>query len=387
MKGICILFQVIILPFLVMSPVSGQKVTTIDLGHALKQPKSIFLSEVAEKIDYIRLETTEKVIVGGGRHLLASDQNNFITADLRFLRFDSSGKYLNTISNSGKGPGEYQEIGGFEISPKTGKFFVFDRLGKVISYNLNGDFIQDRKMSVGIYSELLGPDWICSLYPSRFVAQSKGYRIVVRDEDGNTLKRLLMVDKESYQRIGELSVQNSRLYSFGDSITIWEGICDTIYRLTSKFEVITKYVIVMGKGQIPRFINLPVQSPEYRKEIDRFTMTTGLVETNRFIFFNVSDRGQYKSIVYDKKASTCISLTDQTRLQNDLDSGPSFWPQGVTFDGRLYQIIDIPVLRAMLENQVSTQPKNTEAARNFKKMLDQTSENDNPVIMLVTPRS
>jgi hypothetical protein len=277
-------------------PFSGtaQKVQTIQAGNGLKTEKPVFLKDVAQEIEYIRLETTDKCLIGGAGHLIAADADNIIVADKGFYRFGRDGKFKNTISGRGKGPGEYVEIAGFEIDRNTGSFFVFDRLGKVIEFRLNGELISDQRVSSALYVTLFGEDKVLNLYSSRLTMLSGGYRVVITDRKGNPVKKMLKVDQESLDNIQNLTVQNSRLSGYRDSITVWEGLCDTVYRISNDFNITPRFLLDLGKDRLPRVLRVTPNSPDYRQEIDKYIMPLRFFETGRHLFLESSYHGKQK---------------------------------------------------------------------------------------------
>lgn len=72
-------------------------------------------------------------------------------------------------------------------------------------------------------------------------------------------------------------------------------------------------------------------------------------------------------------------MPDRQKICNDIDDGMSFWPHGVTSDGRLYEIIQMAQLKSHLKAQPDKESKLQELVRT-------SCEADNPIIRLVTPK-
>jgi hypothetical protein len=58
--------------------------------------------------------------------------------------YDKSGKYINSISKKGRGPGEYLYISDFMFDEKTREITICDN-DKLKKYSFNGDFISEQK--------------------------------------------------------------------------------------------------------------------------------------------------------------------------------------------------------------------------------------------------
>jgi hypothetical protein len=83
-------------------------IDTIDLVDAYKLKGEVFLSQVAEKIEYIPLEALPKYFVDRPYTIVANDSNLIIIAFQKLLVFErSTGRFRYEISSYGRGPGEY----------------------------------------------------------------------------------------------------------------------------------------------------------------------------------------------------------------------------------------------------------------------------------------
>lgn len=152
------LFSVFALAFLYLSSCSNPSISnevirttfpiSIDLYDCFKgQNTELNLSELAESISYIKLETTNESILGG---ILTVNpvENGFIIVDLKesIMFFDKEGKFKWKINNKGRGPTEY-----VELSVPLGIDTVFNEIivpdnRKLVIYDFNGLF--ERKLNL-----------------------------------------------------------------------------------------------------------------------------------------------------------------------------------------------------------------------------------------------
>ncbi|TSA37813.1 MAG: 6-bladed beta-propeller [Porphyromonadaceae bacterium] len=380
-------FQVFTIIALLSLPLIGsaQMVQTMMVGKGLKNEEQVFLKNIAQDVEYICLETTDKCLIGGAGHVFTTDPDNIIIADKVFYRFGRDGKYKNSISGRGKGPGEYVEICGFEIDPATGTFYIFDRQGKILNFKLTGELISDQKVSSGLYANLFDKNKVINLYSSRSSMLSGGYRVVINDLKGNPLRKEMKLDQESINGNQNLTVQNTRLTNFRDSTTVWEGLSDTIYRISKDYQINPRFCLDLGKDRLPKTLPITPNSPDYRKEIDKYIMPIKFFETDRKLYLETSDRGQPKRHLCNKSDGVCITLPCEDLIINDFDGGPDFWPLGITPDGKLYMLFDIVVLKEYWKPNTEIALKYPEKQKAFLKMLESCKEDDNPIIMLVTP--
>lgn len=81
-------------------------------------------------------------------------QGNIYVADtknLRVQKFDSNGKYLQTIGRGGQGPGEFQQPTRIRIDETTGKIFVCGAVETIQIFDRQGRFVKTIHMTKVIY--------------------------------------------------------------------------------------------------------------------------------------------------------------------------------------------------------------------------------------------
>ncbi len=383
-----ILIQLITIGMFSVFPVivSAQQPETIKVGKGLKREKPVLLKDIAQEVEYIFLETTDQCRISGPGHHIAANSDNIVVADKAFLRFDRQGRFLNSISGKGKEPGKYTEIAGFDFDSTGETFFIFDRLGKMMQFNLNGDLIREQSVLSGLYASPFGSDNVLNLHSSRMVARSNGYRVVINDLNGTTVCNLLKVNQDTWDHIDNLSVQNTQRYVYRDSATVWEGLCDTVYRISDDFKVTPRYYLDLGRHRLPKVLPISPITPGYRKLIDKYRMPMRIFESDQYIYLETSYQGRTRQHLYNKDTRRSVTLPERTRIVNDFDGGPDFWPIGTTSDGKLYMLFDRVMLKQYWKPNTKNELKYPDRQLDFIRMLEKSSVNDNPVIMLVTPK-
>ena len=81
-------------------------------------------------------------------------QGNIYVADtknLRVQKFDSNGKYLQTIGRGGQGPGEFQQPTRIRIDETTGQIFVRGAVETIQIFDRQGRFVKNVHMTKVIY--------------------------------------------------------------------------------------------------------------------------------------------------------------------------------------------------------------------------------------------
>lgn len=98
------------------------------------------LSEVLSSYALVPLETTEESLVGEVMKIVKENGMYYLACDWKnILMFDGAGKYRGQIDRIGAGPGEYQQMGDFDVLGE--RIAVLDA-DKVYFYNLEGDFVR-----------------------------------------------------------------------------------------------------------------------------------------------------------------------------------------------------------------------------------------------------
>ena len=128
------------------SEISQGDIKVIDLAAAVGGGKIVNISEVADDIKYVALETTDSSLIGmgakvqieNGRIYVRSRNSN--STDVKV--FDIAGKYLFTFNRTGRGPEEYSPMSKIEIDPVTGGFMVFDMMPLITNNSLSSWFFK-----------------------------------------------------------------------------------------------------------------------------------------------------------------------------------------------------------------------------------------------------
>lgn len=108
MKRVVFIVSVVFFLFSACKSINRQEVELIresdriiDVTYAINNPKEIALSEIADSITFIKLETTENNMIGGNQVFRFSP--DFISAN-RARIFDWDGNYITKIGTVGRGP-------------------------------------------------------------------------------------------------------------------------------------------------------------------------------------------------------------------------------------------------------------------------------------------
>ena len=108
---------------------------------------TLFLSEIADSIHYVALETNKNCLISIGYGYSLDSGFVFIQG---LLFFSPEGKFLNSIGRIGQGPEDYIPASGTVVDGKNGIIYVKNRgdIKTFVKYFLSGKYIGTVKKSV-----------------------------------------------------------------------------------------------------------------------------------------------------------------------------------------------------------------------------------------------
>ena len=80
----------------------------INLSENVKEVSALNLSDAVERVEIVKLETSEKLLLSNVEKVEITDDNIYVSTmrSVSVYRFTRDGKFLNTIGKRGQGPGE-----------------------------------------------------------------------------------------------------------------------------------------------------------------------------------------------------------------------------------------------------------------------------------------
>lgn len=99
------------------------------------------LSEIAENVKCIPLETTDSCIIGKIIKVKTMEDQIYITDNKHVFQFNADGGFVKQIGKKGRGPGEYQLIYDFCLNRLNGTINLLTPK-EIIQYDKNGNFIK-----------------------------------------------------------------------------------------------------------------------------------------------------------------------------------------------------------------------------------------------------
>jgi len=405
--------------------------THIDIAGALGKGRIVPLSEIAEDVTIIPLETADSILVGdisGTRNFISYEYDHIYLIDKTrtIWIFDKKGKFVRKFNRYGRGPEEFPEVSGFEVEPETGNIVVFASTGKFYEYSKEGSFIRriDFPETDNISPGLIGSGYklnsnlyICSTGsdPNNNESDNKNGAVcaIAFDSLSNLTGKVYFPESKSgtvpmvREVVSQVKIEqntffaanpiNARLFRYNDKIRIRYEFDNIITTVNEKFESDTAYTINWGKYGTTK----ENHSATWDFSSDVISLIN-LMESGNYLYFWLNLRGLAhdpieiteagldgtrstrkitNSYALFNKKSGEFTLMDRPGKGNtmgfmdDITGGPVFWPKYISSEDYLVSFCTALDFIEYSENK--------DVPDKIKKIAAKLDENDNPVIVLV----
>jgi len=370
---------------------------TIDSGN---------LSDIAKRVEYIPLQTTDSAFLNYFYDYTITRDYFFIRDDIRLLEFDKKGIFRKNLFKNGRGPGE-TSAGSFAVDDTRKLIYVLDVYkGDIKVYYYDGKYIKtinkpinssdQRTASIGYFNN--------SLFVTTIQFPMVRYLFscfdLIKDSIRIVQNNYYKYDKIQEKKYPSLIYSTNQSFQVCDSVLLFkEWLSDTIFSLNNNLIKAPKYIIGLGNNKLNwegwrdhGMFNL-AGGPPLGYWIDSF------VEAKSFIFFVFSSFKEPRLFAIFNKETGSVKVlankyydpraNNQIYLKNDLDNIIAFPLMSKTvgtifyFDNCLYSIIESKDF-AKAYTSVSVKSKRaTKYLRDMAPVFGKIDEFSNPVIMKV----
>lgn len=334
------------------------------------------ISEIAEGVEYIPLQTTDSILIGKVEKLIVRNGKYFIwdSQTESIICFDEKGRYLRKILKQGQGPGEYPRISDFTINMKNGNICIYSDMAQAtFIYNEKGEFIKKNSFQMILNSFAMN-DEFAYYYLGRcpnsvFFKKDypNQYRYVAMKNELPVHQQLSYTYNEKFTDI-PLSADNFSFYK--DTMLLFEDLKPEIYTIDSTGCLKPRYRIeFLTNTYIPSFnMDIDVEKMKAEEKAGRLAKLFGsFFETDNYLFFNYS-WGLIGSVYVNKKDNTIHNMG--FFLEDDFNSNSL--PVTIEFVDEEY-MYQIEEPSSLIRVKSSHSPY-------LKKIVDGIEEFDNPVI-------
>lgn len=404
--------------------------TVIDVGSDVGKGRVVDLSEIAEDISYIPLETNDDSFIGMVPVVFLENDRIYVRYRGVFKVFDMSGKYLFTFDRRGRGPQEYTYTSP-NVERGTGKFYAecpnSDRSVTVRMYTREGDYekeftvpaVKNRilrmsKSKENVYSFTFIND---------FIPQVDGIEVdidkvskLLFDSLSNIIGFLPELPIDSRVVLGtevRTKTEDGReflnphvkddvpqaFHFYKDTIRTYKQYNDTLYSFYNGNQLVPRYILDYGPYAASR-IDLDQISNKKGKvitvdnnhyyETDRFIMFSFVLREyahepyfGKYFFHQVKEREVRESYaLYNKLTGEFtflnLPLPKTPGFREDFEQGPPFLPSYLSDKNYMAAVYYAHTLKEYAATH--------EVSDSLRAIIDGLEDNDNPVIALVKLR-
>jgi len=374
-------------------------IEVIDITPALEKGAPVMASEIYSDFRYIELETTEESMIRSIGDIVVFKNNIFIETSGKVLRFDSSGRFLNTIGAVGRGPGEFSANNIFlNVLRDQNQIAVTDHgMRKVNIYQFDGRHVTSFSVECYPYFTASINNHLLTYTGWAHAQFSNNFAISVTSLKGRAAGNLLPV-LEYIPKTGMAVTWRhitSGFYYQGDSLSLRDANVDTIYRVLDKDKILPRYYLSAGRKHFTWDKRYNTADPDrtLRKSSIYFN---GFTETRQHIYLGARVFDVMEYFIYHKKRKEVIKVTPVVGaglapsirgITNDIDGGLAFWPTGQFSEGELFTYFEPRFLRGHFKNIGIVPQKhrfNQEKHLLLLERVEKADININPWIMTAT---
>lgn len=402
--------KIIFILFIVLSIACNKNNTqeVIDVDMSVYKTRVVYLSEIADSVEYIPLETTDSCLLSGnitesiqlwGNYLLV------ITSHQYYL-FNRQGKFLRQISSQGRGPGQHPSF--------TTKNIWFSSQDSCFYFNYNGNAKIDKFDVKGNYKGFIDYSGAQDEYKGQEIGRSTFFQdsiwiIHAINRKGNDLVRLLFFNQNG-QYITKIA--NNDFWEGVNRQTIKKGATgeiyvdfyqnnkhqlffreergDTIYEITSDLQMKPHIVFSFRDG----YTYADRRSGAIKNYIYQF-----IKETDDYLIFSYAYRRMPLAVgLYNKKEKQLYRLQDAGPLFNQKQSsgfvdnlsgginttGTNPYQRNLTMKNQIINFRAVNILLHQLTPEYLAQVsyRDTLAHQKLVNLMDTLNEEDNPVVII-----
>jgi hypothetical protein len=362
--------------------ISTAKKISIDTD---KSKKNLKYSDVFEKIDYVRIATSDDFLIGNIDKLIVSDTHFYIvdnTISRSVFCIDKGGNKVFEIRRFGNGPGEYIGVDDLAYDPEQQELIVYCRATvKLIYFNLQGEFLRQKKLPYQVVRVQQIKDMLALfseyLPQAQLKQNSMSPNLILLDKNSNVKSTAAYFpNKVNKQIVWSAYADFSH---FGNTLALKPDHSNTIYHVTDE-SIIPAYVLDFGeKYNIGNtYWNMSMEKGMTLEAMDDHEIATGLCESfdyresDNYFYFMYRQKMKNYQVFHSKKSN---ELIQSVSLRNDMDFVSVFNPVAAYKD-QFYVVVnpDVILNRKKRLAEINIVPELVESVKEF----------DNPIIAIFT---
>ncbi len=368
---------------------------TVDFGSSFQNFKDVKLSEVADGVEFVKLEASPNSLIRRPNTVQVTDSFIFVAQYKSLLQFNRKGKFIRQIGKMGRGPKEYAHI--YHACVDRDKERVYVNAGeshKIQTYDFEGKHKGRNKYFSNIEFEMLDSTKVVS-FIGNYYGQQK-YKLLITGTQKDTLGYLLNTVKFPHQG-RTMMITNSysnRFYRWDNTLNFSTLYGDTVFQIKALDQIKPRYVINKGKYKLPldSRIERVQNGKKYKQKAANYILTCEH-EIENFLLISYQKanyEGDLKLAVYNKLTGELFSVGNSAKKEygflNDLNGIGNFIPLDV--QDNKYMVSYSSAISLYEENQ-NRKKEEAEGANSstitakHQAFLDSIKMDDNLVVQIV----
>lgn len=346
----------------------------LDLYKSKDHPKTVKISEIAEKVVYIPLETTDQSLLSetleiyyGKNDIFVGDQDHAV-----FYRFNKQGKFLNQIGRKGEGPGEYPSAIHFYVDEgKSTVSIISPKTRTIYQYNYEGQFV----------GKIAFPEspWMITLQDGQYLFYNQRFNrisndpnvseLFLADASGQIVKQCptTIQDKE----MDMLLFESPFFYTYNQKNYYKNPLLDQVFEVKSPLQLVPAYEIYTGPQK--RTKN-DMRNPQ---NLLQQVSVRHIVETDQLRVVIFAHQNKFHNAIYRKSDASFVTTKNQyPGFAEDLTGGPDFTAYWMGYSRQ-------PVLLSLLTaERIEQQADRFKKAVAAEPALATWKPEDNPILVV-----
>ena len=371
---------------LVRDEVEQYEFYTIDFKKSFETEQQMFISEIADTVEYLELKTPEDIVITRIWKVIHYGNYLIIHARWNTYLFNKDGQFICRIGNVGEGPGEYITTCDVGVDYRKKEILLAD-VRKIIRYDFEGKFLRyhlayTENIAIGISDSIL---WTSNMiYSINTKYQATAYSLNNETEEPIAYIPNPAYTTEKSDNAGYVGVPFTNMFYYKNDFLFFKGepSNDTIWKISGT-NITPHAFINMGKYKLPFENEAWISMDNYWNSNDMYWGVPSLVEDDNYFFlFSLNrtsgkENPNLKYIVYDKKKGKGFAVNDNNGMgiTDDIHRSIPIWPRWSSDEYYISAIEPHELLEQIESGDYSPSTQ-------FNELLSRIGEDSNQLIVL-----
>ncbi|GHT22178.1 hypothetical protein FACS189430_03570 [Bacteroidia bacterium] len=352
------------------APVSARATLIVDIT----SNEEMRLSDYFDNFHMVKLSTDNDHLIGEIQKIQLTNHKIFISDGRSMFVFSETGDFLSGFNHVGNGPGEYQKITDFTIVGED--IVVLSRSQrKLLKYNSSGKCTSEKRLNYWAMKVSSSIDGAFMIYCGNEQGYENQFKLHLT-KDSQTVEQFLPVNSVQAKYLHVSAPSN--FFKYKNTVSFFEMFNDTVYTLVNG-NIERKYYIDYQGKNIPSsfFDNDYANIIDFFQAIHKTSFAYGIdkfAENDKMIMFgSIYKKTNKISIVdvHNKTSHPFATIKDDIYFDSLIIPAEEF---NYFADSSIIFPVDAPTI---MEWRNKYQP-----AEKYTKAVNDTQEDDNPVLLI-----